>query len=131
MKKITMLVMFLTLVLIVSSCGAKKAERLKLQNTDDIESVKIEKNNQNFEIIESDAILELVKQIGMGEPTAKESVQDVPNVTEYVKIDFFLKNNITSTLFIYQEKNKWYIEQPYQGIYIANDDLIETIDNME
>lgn len=131
MNKIATFVLLVAVVSILSSCGSKKAEPINLPDATDIESVKITHNNQTFEKIDSDWISELVKQVGTGEPTAKKSVQDVPNVAEYIKIDLVLKNGNTSTLFIYQEKNKWYIEQPYQGIYLANDTMIEMINSTD
>lgn len=131
MKKVIVAVLFVALFITLSACGGKKAEPIKLPDISDIGSVIITQNNQTFEKADSDWISELVEQVGAGEPTAKKSIQDVPNVAEYIKIDFLLTNNSTSTLFIYQEKSKWYIEQPYQGIYLSNDDLIEIIDNVD
>lgn len=40
----------------------------------------------------------------------------MPQVDDYIKIDFQLYNG-KSTVFVYEDGGKYYVEQPYQGIY--------------
>ena len=61
-------------------------------------------------------ISEIIADISSSEPTKKESVQDCPQVESYIKIDFQFETG-TSTIFAYEDSGKYYIEQPYQGIY--------------
>lgn len=61
-----------------------------------------------------------VYQILQGEPrsTRKESVQDYPVNAEHVfQMDFVEKEGGTSTVFVYQKGRKYYMEQPYNGVY--------------
>ena len=60
------------------------------------------------------------------EPTKKESVQDCPQVESYIKIDFQFETG-TSTIFAYEDSGKYYIEQPYQGIYKIDSQLFERL----
>ena len=69
-------------------------------------------------------ISEIIADISSSEPTKKESVQDFPQVESYIKIDFRLETG-TSTIFAYEDSGKYYIEQPYQGIYKIDSQLFE------
>ena len=64
--------------------------------------------------------------ISSSEPTKKESVQDVPQAESYIKIDFQFETG-TSTIFAYEDSGKYYIEQPYQGIYKIDSKLFERL----
>ena len=67
-------------------------------------------------------ISEIIANISSSEPTNKESVQDIPQAESYIKIDFQFETG-TSTLFAYEDSGKYYVEQPYQGIYKIDSQL--------
>ena len=71
-------------------------------------------------------ISEIIADISSSEPTKKESVQDCPQVESYIKIDFQFETG-TSTIFAYEDSGKYYIEQPYQGIYKIDSQLFERL----
>lgn len=50
--------------------------------------------------------------------TTEESIQDSPtDVEEELKIDITFDKGATSTIFAYKKADKYYIEQPYNGVY--------------
>ena len=51
-------------------------------------------------------------------------------VESYIKIDFRLKTG-TSTIFAYEDRGKYYLEQPYQGIYKIDRKLFERLKGIE
>lgn len=61
-----------------------------------------------------------------GRTTKNESIQDEPiNTYNVIKVDFNFVEKGVSTIFIYQKNSKYYIEQPYNGIYqISADDYV-------
>ncbi len=62
-----------------------------------------------------------------GELTSKISVQDSPNVNEYIHVDFQPSNGL-SHYYVYEKEGKYFIEQPYNGIWeISYDTMIEII----
>lgn len=61
-------------------------------------------------------ISEMVTALSGAEPTGRESVQDIPQAEDLVRLDLQLGSG-ASTLFAYQEDGHFYVEQPYQGIY--------------
>lgn len=73
---------------------------------------------------------EIIADISSSEPTKKESVQDFPQAKNYIKIDFRLETG-TITIFAYEDKGKYYLEQPYQGIYKIERKLFERLNETD
>lgn len=68
----------------------------------------------------SDNIQKLLNKIvGIERITTKESIQDMPNDMEKcLKLDIlFDKGSTVSTIYVYKKSDKYYIEQPYNGVY--------------
>ena len=107
--------MCLVCVLTLVACG-KKADPITLPQTDEITSIDITVGENTVSHADKTWISEIIANISSSEPTKKESVQDVPQAESYIKIDFQFETG-TSTLFTYEDSGKYYVEQPYQGIY--------------
>jgi hypothetical protein len=112
-------------MLTLVACG-KKADPIMLPQTDDITSIDITVEENTVNHTDKVWISELIADISSSEPTNKESVQDIPQVESYIKIDFQFETG-TSTLFAYENNGIYYIEQPYQGIYEIDSQLYERL----
>lgn len=121
MKKILSLFLCLAFALTLAACG-KKAAPITLPQTDEIASIDITVGENTVSHSDKTWISEVITDISGSEPTKKESVQDVPKVENYIKIDFRFETG-TSTIFAYEDSGKYYIEQPYQGIYKIDSQL--------
>lgn len=115
MKKYVSIFLCLACVLTLVACG-KKADPIMLPQTDEITSIDITVGENTVSHSDKTWISEIIANISSSEPTKKESVQDVPQAESYIKIDFQFETG-TSTLFAYEDSGKYYVEQPYQGIY--------------
>lgn len=115
MKKYISIFLCLACVLTLVACG-KKAGPITLPQTDEITSIDITVGGNTVTHSDKTWISEIIADISSSEPTKKESIQDVPQAESYIKIDFQFETE-TSTLFAYEDSGKYYIEQPYQGIY--------------
>ena len=125
MKKYISLFLCLVCMLTLVACG-KKADPIMLPQTDDITSIDITVEENTVNHTDKVWISELIADISSSEPTNKESVQDIPQVESYIKIDFQFETG-TSTLFAYENNGIYYIEQPYQGIYEIDSQLYERL----
>ena len=121
MKKYISLFLCLVCMLTLVACG-KKADPIMLPQTDDITSIDITVEENVVNHTDKVWISELIADISSSEPTNKECVQDIPQVESYIKIDFQFETG-TSTLFAYEDNGRYYIEQPYQGIYEIDSQL--------
>ena len=114
------------LVLGLTGCGSKKEYTLTLPKEENIESVFFEKDNNKKEVKDTEEIKDIIYVLsgsGKGRTTDEESIQDYPvNAEDIIKIEFDLKDDKQSTLFVYKKNGKMYIEIPYNGIYRINGD---------
>lgn len=125
MKKIFYLFLSLFCVLTLVSCG-KKENLIILPQADEITSIDITVGGNRVNHEDKTWISEIITAISGAERTNQESVQDVPRKDNYIKIDFQLKVGI-STIFSYEDSGKYYIEQPYQGIYKIDSQLFDRL----
>ena len=129
MKKILSLFLYITCILTLVACG-KKAAPITLPRADEITSIDITIEENTVSHSDKTWISEVIADISSSEPTKKESVQDFPQVESYIKIDFRLETG-TSTIFAYEDRGKYYLEQPYQGIYKIDRKLFERLKEIE
>lgn len=131
MKKTTAL--FITVIMMFGLCACSKtADPINLPTTDEITSIEISDTEGNLQgsITEAKQIKKFVAEISGAKATNKSTVQDMPNVDDYYKADITCGEKIT-TIFFYEENEKHYVEQPYQGVYEMNTSLQELLDDME
>ena len=121
MKKILSWFLYITCILTLVACG-KRAAPITLPQADEITSIDITIEENTVSHSDKTWISEIIANISSSEPTKKESVQDVPQAESYIKIDFQFETG-TSTLFVYEDSGKYYLEQPYQGIYKIDSQL--------
>lgn len=79
-------------------------------------------NGKSVNVTESKKVEDIVKVINSAESTKEESVQDVPDAKQYGKIILASKED-ERTLYYYEREGKYYIEEPYVGIYQCEQNL--------
>lgn len=137
MNKKNMVCIILVIILIAIIVGItlyfinRKTYELKLPSLEKIESISIEQNTNKKVISKQSEIKEILDNISnLNTITQEESIQDAPiNSENGIKVDFNLKEMEISTIFIYQKNNKYYIEQPYNGIYKISKDAYDSLLN--
>ncbi len=87
----------------------EKTDPIALPQADEITSIDITIGTSTVNPLGKAWISEVIADLSGAEPTKKESVQDVPGVENYIKIDFQFKIG-TSTLFAYADSGQYYIE---------------------
>ena len=115
--------------ILVTACS-KKADPIVLPDENTINSVDITAGDETVNRSEDDWITRFVSAVSDAEATRKQSVQDIPDADGCIRIDINCGDSIT-TLFMYEENEKYYIEQPYQGIYQSDADFFETLTALE
>ena len=129
MKKFLSLFLCLTCILTLAACG-KKAAPITLPQADKITSIDITIEENTVSHSDKTWMSEIIADISSSKPTKKESVQDVPQAESYIRIDFRHETGTeteTITIFAYEDRGKYYLEQPYQGIYKTDRKLFEKL----
>ena len=102
-----------------------------LPAVDEIDSIEITAiNGSQVSYSDKEWIEQLLSVFLQAEATTLQSIQDVPNVENYGKVDISNNGGIT-TVFYYVDSGKYYIEQPYQGIYETDVDIDALISGVE
>lgn len=133
-KLIYIFVLFMAIGAILGIVCHNKLNKFKyaldLPASDSLSSIRLEQNRKDVEIKESETIKDIVYVInGVKRTTSKQSIQDSPvNVENKIKVDFNFKEEGTSTIFVYEKNEKYYIEQPYNGIYRISADEYNSIE---
>lgn len=129
MKKFLSLFLCLTCILTLAACG-KKAAPITLPRADEITSIDITFEENTVSHSDKTWISEIIADISSSEPTKKESVQDFPQAKSCIRIDFRHETGTeteTITIFAYEDRGKYYLEQPYRGIYKIDRKLFERL----
>lgn len=129
MRKYILLFLYLSCILTLAACG-KKADPITLPEASTVTSIDVTVGEDIINHADKTWISEAISNISEAEPSSKESVQDVPMVENYIKIYFRFETG-TSTLFAYEDEGKYYVEQPYQGIYEIDSQLYEMLQQAE
>lgn len=112
----------LTMALLLAGCG-KPVDPIVFPSVNDIDSIGITTFDGTEVSFSDEAWIEqFISVVIQAEATTQESIQDVPGVETYGKVDISNNDGIT-TFFYYIEDEKYYIEQPYQGIYETDVDI--------
>ena len=126
MKKGKMIFIIILLVCVGGVLGIlyfnkinKPSYSLNIPSDDSVYNINLEQNGKKIEVSEQDKIKDIIYIISeVKRTTTSESIQDSPiNVENEIKIDFEYEENKTSTVFVYKKNGKYFIEQPYNGIY--------------
>jgi len=97
----------------------RKTYSLNVPLLEELKSISLEQNENKEEIEDSTKRKEILLILNEAKRTTKkESISDSPsNVDDLMSIRFTTKENKISTIYMYKKNNKYYIEQPYNGIY--------------
>lgn len=121
MKKCFSVIICVACILTLFACG-KKANPIILPQSSDVVSVDVIDGENTVNCSDKTWIDEVISGLSDSKPTNRESVQDFPQVDNYIKVELNSQTEKT-TVFVYKDKGKFYVEQPYNGIYIIDSDL--------
>lgn len=111
---------------IVYSFKNRRTYLLQLPQFETLESISLTQEGKETAIVKDIEDMQKIIDIltGTKRITKNASVQDLPvNVLNEIKVDFNSLENEDVTLFLYSKKGKYFIEQPYNGIYkVSNDE---------
>lgn len=126
-KKSLFLALMIIMIEVITTACSQTEYTLNLP-TEAI-GVTLLKNGDSRTVETAENIENVLNMLGGTERiTAEESVQDSPvDSDEEIKIDFIFDEGAISTLFVYEKNGKYYIEQPYNGIYEITQDEYNNI----
>ena len=120
MKKYMGITLAFILIFALTACGAKK--EISLPEAKDITEI---------EITEQDEIAKIVNDIKENtKDTGGKSYNDQPtNIKNFLTVSFYYNNTEGNpeVIYLYENKNKTYAEQPYSGIWKIKKEVFKEI----
>ena len=120
MKKCFSVIICVVCILTLFACS-KKANPIVLPQSSDVVSVDVIDGENTVNCSDKTWIDEMISSLSDSKPTNRESVQDSPHVNDYMRIEINSQTEKT-TVFVYKDKGKFYVEQPYSGICIIDEE---------
>ncbi|WP_455493605.1 DUF5301 domain-containing protein [Eubacterium sp.] len=121
MKKFFSVIICVVCILTLFACS-KKANPIVLPQSSDVVSVDVTVDENTVSCSDKTWIDEVISGLSDSKPTNKQSVQDFPYVKDYMRIEINSQTEKT-TVFVYKDKGKFYVEQPYSGICIIDEEI--------
>ena len=131
MKKYMGITLAFILIFALTACGAKK--EISLPEAKDITEIEITENpsGNTVKITEQDKIAKIVNDIKENtKDTGGKSYNDQPtNIKNFLTVGFYYNNpeGNPEVVYLYENKNKTYAEQPYSGIWKIKKEVFKEI----
>ena len=119
-KIIKLLIVFMMSAFSLLGCESKKENALTFEDLQEINLSEPTKAEDMFTTVnEDDDMKNIISSIkSKAKRASVQSVNDTPTgVDYYIKMDFEYKNGEVLTCFVYNEKDKYFIEMPYVGVW--------------
>ena len=131
MKKHLGIALAVIVIFALTACGAKK--EISLPEAKDITEMEITENpsGNTVKITDQDEIAKIVKDIKENtKDTGGKSYNDQPtNIKNFLAVSFYYNNmeGNPEVVYLYENRNKSYAEQPYSGIWKIKKDVFKEI----
>ncbi|TCT15620.1 uncharacterized protein DUF5300 [Natranaerovirga pectinivora] len=129
---------FIVVLFIVVAIGAiilynhffPMAESIQYPSIETISAIEITNNNLEKKYTDNETIETISQYFLNAKATRTLSISDNPTKEEYYIVNIIAEDD--SRLYksyIYKENSKWYIEQPYWGVYRIDKDMLPFLEN--
>ena len=131
MKKYMGIALAFIFVFALTACGAKK--EISLPEAKDITEIEITENpsGNTVKVTEQDEIAKIVNDIKENtKDTGGKSYNDQPtNIKNFLAVSFYYNNpeGNPEVVYLYENRNKPYAEQPYSGIWKIKKEVFKEI----
>ena len=131
MKKYMGITLAFIFIFALTACGAKK--EISLPEAKDITEIEITENpsGTTVKITEQDEIAKIVKDIKENtKDTGGKSYNEQPaNIKKFLAVCFYYNNTERNweVVYLYENRNKTYAEQPYSGIWKIKKEVFKEI----
>ena len=131
MKKFMGITLAFIFIFALTACGAKK--EISLPEAKEITEMEITENpsGNTVKITDQDEIAKIVKDIKENtKDTGGESYHEQPaNIKKFLAVSFYYNNTEGNwgVVYLYENRNKTYAEQPYSGIWKIKKEVFKEI----
>ena len=108
----------LPIILLLAACS-QNVYSISVPEASQVRNIELAEDGRTTVISDSLGINVIVNALKNTDPQTKnESVQDFPvNAEDIVSVNINLNDNTAFSVFLYERNDRYYMEQPYNGIY--------------
>ena len=132
MKKNIILKILLVLIIILGivfiNYKRDKTYVFKLPNYDKVVSIGIENKTKNRLISNKKEIKNIYNIFKDEYRTRRTKNSKDGYATNKIKMNFYYEDNIATIIYLYKFKDKYYLEQVNNGIYLIDEDIYQSIE---
>ena len=131
MKKYLGIALAVIFIFVLTACGAKK--EISFPEAKEITEIEIMENpsGNTVKITEQDEIAKIVNDIKENtKDTGGKSYNEQPaNIKKFLAVSFYYNNTERNSevVYLYENRNKTYAEQPYSGIWKIKKEVFKEI----
>ena len=129
MRKISAIILSVILFGAAIGCGGN-TYTISVPDASQINKIELMENGRTVSLSDDMSINIIANALKNADTqTNNESIQDFPvNAEDIVSINMTLEDNSVFSVFIYERRDRYYMEQPYNGIYNMKERDYETIE---
>lgn len=116
MRKTSLLGFVLLCAIILTGCGQATNQPITLPDANNIIKAELSTEESDVKTCSSTEISDILTALQSATLTHRESIHDIPFAADWIKVDMFFENGF-SRFYAYKDNGKYYVEQPYSGIY--------------
>lgn len=118
--------LFMMLILLTLTGCAQTKSRIVLPDGAGINSIEISSEAGTARLDSREEIERLLAELSTAVKTSKQSASDAPDVINRTDIDMFFDDG-SSRSYVYRDGDRYYIEQPYTGIYRISESVYQYV----
>lgn len=104
---------------------------IELPTASEVYAIEIQKENILEKYTNDKEIAEILSCFSKAKATRIITAHERPLGREYYTVNFYSKEEWLYTSFVYKGNSKWYIEQPYYGVYEIEKGLVDFLPYIE
>lgn len=128
-KKLSAVCLIAVMALSLVACSSAALAVLPI--AEEISSVKITDGENTIEKDSEAWIQSFLDEIRATDLKRVNTDEEIPRPDDYVTVEFQFKDGDSSSVYLYQWKENWYLEVLNQGIFQLNDSVVSFLQELE
>ena len=130
-KKIMLVILVLIafVIIYIAFTSNKVNYELHLPEFDKVVSITVEKNAKGTLISQTSKINNIIDIVKNIKKTNKGNSEDITKIENSIKVSFNYEESVATLLYVYTKNNKYYLEQPNNGLYEISKENYELINS--
>ncbi len=130
MRKVSAIILSISLFAALTGCGGN-TYTISVPDASQVAAIELTESGRSVAVNDEMGINIIVNALrNVNSQTKNESIQDYPvNAEDIIYVDMTLKDESHFSVFVYERRDRYYMEQPYNGIYSMKERDHDTVED--